>query len=112
MSKKEFPITFVSDFFEDEKVVRLDDGYSRPDLPPGSAGWMSSVSGKEHVALEFTCPCGCGRIGAITVSQGQKEQNTWLWDGNVENPTLSPSIQKTSPCRWHGYLQNGMWVEC
>ena len=41
----------------------------------------------------------------------------WHWDGNVEKPTLSPSIgslgmNETPPRGWHGYLQAGRWVGC
>ncbi len=32
--------------------------------------------------------------------------HAWQWDGNLEAPTLSPSI-KILPNGWHGYLRNG-----
>lgn len=45
---------------------------------------------------------------------------TWRWDGNVERPTLSPSIrildryygdpQATEV--WHGWLRAGVFVSC
>ena len=34
----------------------------------------------------------------------------WTWDGNEENPTLSPSIDW--PGHWHGYLTNGQLKSC
>ena len=42
---------------------------------------------------------------------------SWLWDGNREAPTLSPSIGSVGmhddpPTGWHGFLQNGVWRAC
>jgi len=46
---------------------------------------------------------------------------SWEWDGNVEKPTLSPSVHALPaepkgdyPGRigWHGWLRNGRWVSC
>ena len=35
---------------------------------------------------------------------------TWqLTNANYDHPTLVPSVQKTSPCRWHGFLERGQW---
>lgn len=37
---------------------------------------------------------------------------SWNWDGNMEAPTLTPSILhwgagRDNPPTWHGYLKNG-----
>ena len=40
----------------------------------------------------------------------------WKWDGNVERPTLTPSIncvaekggKPTGGCGWHGHITNGV----
>lgn len=34
----------------------------------------------------------------------------WTWDGNVKQPTLTPSI--LSPNVWHGYLTRGRLESC
>lgn len=34
----------------------------------------------------------------------------WTWDGNQENPTITPSINVIG--RWHGYLTNGKLITC
>jgi len=34
----------------------------------------------------------------------------WGWDGNLETPTLNPSIH--APGQWHGYLRSGRLVSC
>lgn len=41
--------------------------------------------------------------------RGHDLQNrNWQWDGNVDRPTLTPSIDCTG-C-FHGYLRNGQFV--
>jgi hypothetical protein len=34
----------------------------------------------------------------------------WVWDGNVEKPTLSPSIHRVG--HWHGHLKKGYFKSC
>ena len=42
--------------------------------------------------------------------------NIWAWDGNVERPTITPSInciaeqdgKPTGGCGWHGYITAGV----
>ena len=38
----------------------------------------------------------------------------WLWDGNMDHPTLSPSIACGDPAArdWHGYLTAGRLEAC
>lgn len=33
----------------------------------------------------------------------------WQWDGNVETPTLKPSVHTFG--HWHGWVRNGFLVE-
>ena len=35
---------------------------------------------------------------------------SWEWDGNVERPTLSPSIWAEPPEGWHGFVRDGRMV--
>ncbi len=68
---------------------------------------------EKNVAISFMCPCGCGERGAITIrGPGVAERPSWSWDGNESAPTLSPSIQRNTPCRWHGHLIKGVWEQC
>lgn len=47
-------------------------------------------------------------------------QDHWNWDGNLQSPTLTPSIRVTWPyvkapnavTVWHGYLQKGVFKNC
>lgn len=62
--------------------------------------------------IGFWCP-GCDGLHNITV-----KQNGWQWDGNVDAPTISPSILVTydgsdagqkdaPPARCHSFVRNG-----
>ena len=71
--------------------------------------------------LFYKCPCGCnGRhvmhsgesYDMIPVCNGNKIPHYWSWDGNLEAPTLAPSIwskAENGGCGWHGFLQQGVW---
>lgn len=83
----------------------------RLDLPPGACQWSEDQSG-ETAGLHFVCPCGCGKTHAVTVNKGKKVEHAWEWNGDLEKPTLTPSIQCLSACRWHGYLTNGVFRPC
>lgn len=111
----EVPINFVSDivFFDDEKGAYKDGSFFRDDMQAGSASYLSDSENNSHSSLIYICPCGCGNVSSIPIATEQKdERRAWLWDGNIFNPSLIPSIQKTSPCHWHGYLTNGIFRSC
>lgn len=97
------------DILDEDKLTLRDDGqqWCRHDLAPGSAQWSLNTK-DEIVGLCFICPCGCGSIGDLSIVAGYGGP-TWTFDGDYEKPTLKPSIQKTSPCRWHGYLTSGVF---
>lgn len=106
------PINFLEDsiLFHDNMTYEDDGDNShafRKDLKPGDAKWSA-----ENKTLVYICPCGCGAVGAVPVSTGTKQDRGWLWDGNIEKPTLTPSILKTFGCRWHGFLTDGEFVSC
>ena len=95
-----------------EQIIKYDDlnfgdgGPTRADLPPGTARWYEDANGRR---LEYICPCGCQGVGSLPVDLGQHLDRRWQWDGNIESPTLSPSILRYSTCKWHGYLIAGEW---
>ena len=41
-------------------------------------------------------------------------RHTWRWDGNVERPTLTPSIAcgPDDARTWHGHLTSGRFAAC
>ena len=62
------------------------------------------------------CPCGCGAEGGISFvgpTYGTREESQgrplWDWNGSQDKPTITPSIQRTGGCRWHGYLTDGVF---
>lgn len=70
--------------------------------------------------IEFICPNGqyCGvLIGPKSVTRPSAEKLCiWGWDGNMEKPTLTPSIncvaekdgKPTGGCGWHGFIIKGV----
>jgi len=110
---KEVPLIFVEEsIIGSDNIERDDKGRAyRYDLSPGSTTWYSSYNSEnKHAGLIFICPCGCSTVHSIDV-QPPKRQNTWTWNGDVEKPTVMPSIQCNTPCGWHGYLTNGVFVK-
>lgn len=68
----------------------------------GDSGWY----------FDFNCPCGCGYESCIPIHRAgtpKRWSECWEWDGNVEQPTLSPSILALYGCRFHGHLRAGEW---
>lgn len=63
----------------------------------------------------YVCPCGCGMVGGLnfirlgTPIPSTHKGPTWVWDGNEEKPTISPSVLHIG--HWHGWLKNGMWTQ-
>lgn len=104
---EEVPISFVADEIDNDDAPFVDGRLMRPDLQPGSAQWSLGLDGR-IAALMFVCPCGCGGVGSVAVREGYGDKH-WQWNGDEARPTLTPSILKTSPCRWHGYLTDGVF---
>lgn len=89
-----------------------DGRYYRKDLSPaGAVEWSRDGNGKV-TNLHYLCPCGCGAVGNVPVNKEGKVEHAWAWDGNKELPTLAPSIQMLTQCRWHGFLRKGVWISC
>jgi len=75
---------------------------------PGAIEFRSNDGVVKGIA--FRCPCGCGEESWLPV---RIEERGWRWDGNMQQPTLTPSVlQSGLPCKWHGYLTAGQWVSC
>lgn len=73
----------------------------------GEFKYFVHPSNPEVIAgMAYVCPCGCGGKGTIRFDT--VHDNGWAWDGNVEKPTLSPSVKQVT-CGWHGWLRNGRW---
>lgn len=59
----------------------------------------------------FVCPGPCKSIAPIALRPVvDGSQQSWEWDGNLDAPTLTPSINHVG-C-WHGWLTSGMFTPC
>jgi hypothetical protein len=59
--------------------------------------------------IYFICPKGqrCG-VGIRNGKFQDGPPKRWGFDGNMDSPTLQPSINCLPPgCGWHGHIQNG-----
>lgn len=74
---------------------------------PGAFEYYKDKDGYPAGML-YCCPCGCGATGALAFRPRQSP--SWDWDGNLEKPTLQPSVHH--PGHWHGYLTAGVWISC
>ncbi len=98
------------------KDFRDDDGK----VPAGYFHFVDGYDGTKDVCLLFGCPCGCGSLHAVAVKPYDGAGPTWDWDGNRDQPTLTPSILSyqlnNSGERigehWHGFLTAGRFVSC
>ena len=61
---------------------------------------------------EMIFPCRGGRFTAciirITTGEPDEKNSVWHWDGNVEEPTITPSIGCNKRCGWHGTITKGV----
>lgn len=72
-------------------------------------------NGFDYDMLMFVCP-GCvvtegpGGTGLhmLTVNSETKSPS-WTWNGDLEAPTLSPSILNKAPFRCHSFLEDGIF---
>jgi len=51
------------------------------------------------------CPCGCG--AAIELPMTPATYPCWLFNGSMMQPSLSPSVRRTSGCKSHFVLRGG-----
>jgi hypothetical protein len=83
-----------------------------PDQP---GEWQ--ICGDESGAyISYGCPLRPGQSCGVPINTGEKRDRHWLWDGNKELPTLTPSInclstvngQPAAGCGWHGHITAGV----
>lgn len=90
------------------------------DWPVGHFHWSVSSTGQRYIWMilprqdnDAGAPC-C--IPIRPVSEGETRAS-WAWDGNLERPTLTPSVlhapsKPESPYHWHGFVTAGRMVGC
>ena len=80
---------------------------------PGDYIFTGRYQKEGTYGMIFCCPCGCGSLGSLAFDNDTDEgRPRWHWNGSRDKPTLTPSIQKTDGCRWHGYLTDGVFTKC
>lgn len=52
---------------------------------------VNTWQGTSETSLSFLCPA-CKEEHTIPVTTGAKEPQAWLWNGDIEKPTLQPSL--------------------
>jgi hypothetical protein len=78
---------------------------------PGAFEFFEGTKGDGVIhGLVYLCPCGCGHTGVLDFRLPSASRPSWEWDGNLEAPTLTPSVNHVG--HWHGYLRNGVWERC
>lgn len=86
------------------------EGYSQAS-EPGDFWW----TGNPPMRLTFKCPCGCGANLGVAVAADPADRGgnhpIWQWNGDLEKPTVTPSIQYLDGCRWHGFLTDGVFKQ-
>ena len=71
------------------------------------------ISRDDISAIVFWCPNGKNRMCSIPITRGdqieEQANRKWHWDGNEDEPTITPSIGCDAPprCGWHGNITKG-----
>lgn len=76
---------------------------------PGATAHVMFVCPNRHRCAVLVGPQFVGR-------QAPGDLCIWAWDGNLDRPTLTPSInciaerdgKPTGGCGWHGFITNGV----
>ncbi len=79
-------------------------GYFQIFLGPVKSGWY----------FQANCPCGCGNQIFVGLDQDGDTKKTsshrWGWNGDLERPTLTPSLRRTHSCKMHFNLNAGVYT--
>lgn len=87
------------------RIAKVEDFFPLEESLPGAFCWRGEPVGR----LMFMCPCGCAKLAGVTVKPVAPQG--WDWNGNLDKPTLSPSIL-IDRGHWHGYLTDGVFKSC
>ena len=95
--------TASCDMIREESEEAVENG------PPGSFFIETLASGR-RIMWHRLPDNNHGVINLRPVAPGQEQHPSWEWDGNLEKPTLTPSVHL--PGRWHGWFTAGRMISC
>lgn len=90
------------------------------DAGPGAFAYRYDEDGKIIGLLHWLPGAGYGYL-PFRKGPRDPDKSGWKWDGNLERPTLTPSIdaKPALPYKgyagrpgWHGFLKDGRWESC
>lgn len=64
----------------------------------------------QQMYFNVSLPGGCPIWIPIEQRPAEVPGHGWAWDGNIDRPTLSPSINTNG--YWHGFVIAGCMVSC
>lgn len=84
------------------------------DTPPGTFDiGLGGVQGYPQSTARILFVCPNHKRCAVLLGPKHVDRPTsdalpiWGWDGNTEKPTITPSIDCSKGCGWHGHIING-----
>ena len=63
--------------------------------------------------IQFRCRMNSKKICVVPLTLGPNVEDDgnkvrrWHWDGNMQSPTVTPSIGCDARCGWHGHMTSG-----
>jgi hypothetical protein len=90
------------------------------DWPMGHFYWAVSTDGTQRylwMKLPAQDDDPLGAACSIPIRPAPADMPSWAWDGNLEKPTLTPSVfhdpkNPQSNYHWHGFITNGEMRGC
>lgn len=82
----------------------------RADQTVGLYPWKNNEFAFNQDMTEIALPCNGGRFDRciVKITTGNAVHPIWHWDGNLDEPTMTPSIGCDRRCGWHGNLTQGV----
>lgn len=64
-------------------------------------------------SIQFHCRGNRKAVCSVDLTLGpqidsdENKRRRWHWDGNMQAPTITPSIGCDAKCGWHGHITSG-----
>ncbi len=89
-------------------VARSDDDV--PDEPAAGVLHLIADGSGNHWLAVMRCPCGCG--ATIQLPMSPPARPCWHLRGNMQAPSLWPSVRRKTGCRSHFVVRGGAILWC